>query len=107
MRRAVWSAIALSAVFGSPLLAQQKADDQARRLLEDGRADIAAGRARQGLEALQTIVTGFSTSSYADDALLDMGQYAEDVEKDLAKARDIYDQVAKKYPQSDGAPGAY
>ena len=91
----------------SPSAAQPRADDQARRLLEDARADLAAGRARQGLEALQTIVSGFSTSSYADDALLEIARYAEDVEKDTAKARDLYDQIAKKYPQSDSAPGAY
>ena len=91
----------------SPGLAQPKPDEQAKRLLDDGRADIAAGRARQGLEALQTIVTGFSTSAYADDALLAIARYAEDVEKDTAKARDLYDQIAKKYPQSDAAPGAY
>jgi len=87
--------------------AQPRPDDQARRLLEDGRNDIANGRARQGLDALQTIVTGFPNSQYADDALLDIGRYAEDVEKNLVKAREVYDQIAKKYPQSDAAPGAY
>ena len=78
-----------------------------RRLLEDGRNDLANGRARQGLDALQTIVTGFPNSQYADDALLDIGRYAEDVEKNLVKAREVYDQIAKRYPQSDAAPGAY
>jgi TolA-binding protein len=87
--------------------AQPRPDDQARRLLEDGRTDLANGRARQGLDALQTIVTGFPNSAYADDALLEIGRYAEDVEKNLAKAREVYDQIAKKYPQSDAAPGAY
>lgn len=87
--------------------AQPRPDDQARRLLEDGRNDIANGRARQGLDALQTIVTGFPNSQYADDALLDIGRYAEEVEKNLVKAREVYDQIAKRYPQSDAAPGAY
>lgn len=92
---------------GSLAYAQPRPDDQARRLLEDGRADIANGRARQGLDALQTIVTGFPNSQYADDALLDIGRYAEDVEKNPAKAREVYDQIAKRYPQGDAAPGAY
>ena len=87
--------------------AQPRPDDQAKRLLEDGRNDIANGRARQGLDALQTIVTGFPNSPYADDALLDIGRYAEDVEKNLVRAREVYDQIAKRYPQSDAAPGAY
>ena len=106
-RRGLIAAVGLLLAWGPPLGAQQRPDDQARRLFEDGRADIAAGRARQGLEALQTIVTGFSTSSYADDALLEIAHYAEEVEKDTTKARDLYDQIAKKYPQSDAAPGAY
>lgn len=109
MRRNRIVSLAALLVFGSaPLFAQPpRADDQARRLLEDGRTDLANGRARQGLDALQTIVTGFPNSAYADDALLDMGRYAEDVEKNLPKAREIYDQIAKRYPQSDSAPGAY
>ena len=95
-------------LFGSGLAsAQPRPDDQAGRLLEDGRADLKNGRARQGLDALQTIVTGFPNSPFADDALFEIGRYAEDVEKNLGKARDIYDQIAKKYPQSDSAPGAY
>jgi TolA-binding protein len=94
-------------VAGSLASAQPRPDDQAKRLLEDGRADLANGRARQGLDALQTIVTGFPNSQYADDALLDIGRYAEEVEKNPAKAREIYDQIAKRYPQSDSAPGAY
>jgi len=109
-----WSRQVLGAAVGlvvaaSPLRAQvpPRADDQARRLLEDGRTDIANGRARQGLDALQTIVTGFPNSPHADDALLDMGRYAEEVEKNLTKAREVYDQIAKRYPQSDSAPGAY
>ncbi len=87
--------------------AQPRPDDQAKRLLEDGRSDLANARARQGLDALQTIVTGFPNSVYADDALLEIGRHTEDVEKNLVKAREVYDQIAKRYPQSDSAPGAY
>lgn len=90
-----------------PLQGPPRADDQARRLLEDGRTDLKNDRARQGLDALQTIVTGFPNSAFADDALLEMGRYAEEVEKNLTKAREVYDQIAKRYPQSDSAPGAY
>lgn len=110
MRQRLFVSLAAIFVLGSTRLEAQtppRADDQARRLLEDGRTDLANGRARQGLDALQTIVTGFPNSVYADDALLDMGRYAEDVEKNLPKAREVYDQIAKRYPQSDSAPGAY
>lgn len=93
----------------APVVAQPQSrpDDQARRLLEDGRTDLANGRAKQGLDALQTIVTGFPSSPWADDALLEIGRYAEGVEMNPAKAREVYDQIAKRYPQSDSAPGAY
>lgn len=84
-----------------------RSDDQAKRLLDDGRIDLANGRSKQGLDALETIVSGFPGSSWADDALLEMGRYAEEVDKDADKARDFYDQIAKKYPQSDSAPLAY
>jgi len=103
--RALAAAILLLA--GSVAQAQPRPDDQAKRLLEDGRTDLANGRARQGLDALQTIVTGFPNSPYADDALLEIGRYSEEVEKNLVKAREVYDQIAKRYPQSDAAPGAY
>lgn len=84
-----------------------RSDDQAKRLLDDGRIDLANGRAKQGLDALETIVSGFPNSSWADDALLEIGRYAEEVDKDADKARDLYDQIVKKYPQSDSAPLAY
>lgn len=101
------TALAVLLTLSGLALAQPRPDDQAKRLLEDGRSDLANARARQGLDALQTIVTGFPNSAYADDALLEIGRYAEDVEKNLVKAREVYDQIAKRYPQSDSAPGAY
>lgn len=87
--------------------AQPSSDEQARRLLDDGRRDLSQGRAQQALDAFQTIVTGFPASEYADDALLELGRYAEEVENDALRAREIYSQIAKKYPQGNAAPGAY
>lgn len=92
---------------GSFSQAQTHPEDQALRLLKDGRADIASGRGRQGLDALLTIVSGFPNSPYVDDALLDIGKYAEEEEKNPARAREVYDEIAKRYPQGDAAPGAY
>jgi hypothetical protein len=42
-----------------------------------------------------------------DDALLEIGRYYLEVEANTAKAREAFEQVAQRYPQSDGAPGAY
>ncbi|MBK5255713.1 MAG: tetratricopeptide repeat protein [Vicinamibacteria bacterium] len=110
MRAAGWFAAAGVVFLGAGATFAQtpaRPDDQAKRLLDDGRTDLANGRAKQGLDALQTIVTGFSTSAYADDALYEIARYAEEIEKDHSKARDLYDQITKKYPQGDAAPAAY
>ena len=40
-------------------------------------------------------------------ALLEIGRYRMEVEGDAEKARAAFEQVAKQYPRSDAAPGAY
>lgn len=87
--------------------AQNSPDDQARRLLEDGRAYRKEGKAKQALDNFNTIVTGFPNTDSVDDALLEIGRYHVEVEGNPAKAREAFEQVAQRYPQSDGAPGAY
>src|SRR5262245_10679657 len=59
------------------------------------------------MDNFQTIVSGFPNTSYVDDALLEIGRYYLEVDGDVAKARESFEQVAKRFPQSDGAPGAY
>lgn len=101
----VWSVFAC---FVSTAWAQNRTpEEQARQLFEDGRTHLAQGRVKQGIESLETVATSFGSTSYADDALLLIGQHTEQVTRDLKKAAEIYDQVAKKYPQGDAAPGAY
>ena len=87
--------------------AQNSPDEQARGLLEDGRAYWAQGKLKQALDNFNTIVTGFPNTDSVDDALLEIGRYHMEVEGNLDKAREAFDQVAKRFPQSDGAPGAY
>jgi TolA-binding protein len=91
----------------SPLLAQNRPDDQARRLLEDGRQYRAQGKQKQALDNFNTIVTSFPDTDSVDDALLEIGQYRLEVDGDVEKARVAFEQVTKGFPQSDGAPGAY
>lgn len=87
--------------------AQDSPDEQARRLLDEGKSYWAQGKFKQAVDNYNTIVTGFASTSSVDDALLEIGRYYMDVENDAEKAREAFDQVAKRYPQSDGAPGAY
>ena len=86
---------------------QDTPDLQARRLLDEGRNYWAQGKSKQALENFQTIVTGFAATDAVDDALLEIGRYRLEVDGDVDKARASFDQVAKQFPQSDSAPGAY
>src|SRR5262249_30489533 len=91
----------------APIWAQSSAEEQARRLLEDGRGYWAKGQFKQALDNFNTITTGFANTESVDDALLEIGRYYLEVEDNPAKAREYFSEVAKRYPQSDGAPGAY
>ena len=86
---------------------QESPNVQARRLLDDGRAYRAKGQLKQALENFNIITSSFPNSDSVDQALLEIGRYRMDVEGDEDKARASFEQVAKQYPQSAGAPGAY
>jgi outer membrane protein assembly factor BamD (BamD/ComL family) len=94
-------------VLGSPALAQESPEDQARRLLEDGRAYRAQGKDKQALDNFNIVVASFASTDSVGQALLEIGRYRMEVEKDAEKARAAFEQVAKQYPRSDAAPGAY
>ena len=93
---------------GATVAAQSTSpDEQARGLLEDGRTYRRDGKLKQALDNFNTIVSGFSNTESVDDALLEIGRYQMEVEGNADKAREAFEQVSKRYPQSDGAPGAY
>jgi TolA-binding protein len=102
-------ATVLALVLVPPASARPQAspEEQARGLLEDGRTYRREGKLKQALDNFQTIVSGFSNTDLVDDALLEIGRYHLEVEADSGRARDAFEQVAKRFPQSDGAPGAY
>lgn len=87
--------------------AQESPDQQARRLLEDGRVYWSQGKTKQALDNFNTIVAGFANTDSVGPALLEIGRYRLEVDGDVEKARASFEQVAKQYPQSDAAPGAY
>jgi TolA-binding protein len=103
-----WRLVLALLAAAAPALAQSSSpEEQARRLLEDGRTYRSEGKTKQALDNFNTIVTGFPGTDSVDDALLEIGRYHLDVEGDEVKAREAFEQVAKRFPQSDGAPGAY
>jgi TolA-binding protein len=95
------------ALLGALASGQTSPDEQARRLLEDGRQYWAQGKYKQALDNFNTIVTGFGTTSSAPTALLEIGRYRLEVEGNVEKGRAAFEDVAQRFPQSDGAPGAY
>jgi outer membrane protein assembly factor BamD (BamD/ComL family) len=105
-RRSFVAALALAG-WAPLVLAQASPEEQARGLLEDGRAYRQQGKHKQALDNFNTIATGFQATSSVDDAILEIGRFHLEVDRDYAKARDAFDTVAKQYPQSDAAPGAY
>jgi TolA-binding protein len=105
LRRAPLAALLL--LCAVPAFPQTSPEEQARGLLEDGRSYWGKKQFKQALDNFNTIVTGFAQTDSVDDALLEIGRYYLEADGNVDKAREAFDQVAKRYPQSDGAPGAY
>jgi TolA-binding protein len=108
-RQQIFGASALLATLVAPMAFTQQdtPDQQARRLLEEGRNYRSQGKTKQALENFETIASGFGTTDAVDDALLEIGRYRFEVDGDPDKARASFEQIAKQFPQSDSAPGAY
>jgi len=87
--------------------AQETPDDQARRLLEDGRAYRAQGKLKQALDNFSIVVSSFPATDSVGHALLEIGRYRMEVDGDVEKARGSFEQVTKQYARSDAAPGGY
>ena len=98
---------ALVVLLASPLLAQESAEDQALRLLEEGRAYREQGRLKQAFDNFNIIISSFARTGVVGQALLEVGRYRMEVDGDLAAARAAFEQVSRDHPQSDAAPGAY
>jgi TolA-binding protein len=87
--------------------AQESPDEQARRLLEEGRAYREQGKLKQALDNFNIIINSFGKTEAVGQALLEIGRYRMEVDGDAAAARAAFEQVARDHPQSDAAPGAY
>jgi TolA-binding protein len=107
MRVVRGGAAVLVLVCAASARAQPGPNEQARGLLEDGRAYMKSGKTKQAVDNFNTIVSGFSGTDSVDDALLEIGRWQMDVEHNADKAREAFEDVTKRFPQSDGAPGAY
>jgi TolA-binding protein len=107
VKRTASALLLLLASAAAPALPQSSPDEQARRLLEDGRQYWTKGQHKQALDNFNTVISGLTTTDSVDDALLEIGRYYLEVEGNTEKARESFAEVTRRYPQSDGAPGAY
>jgi len=87
--------------------AQGEPSDIARQHLESGLQFYNQERYKQALNDFQIIVTSMADTDYADDAMLHIGQYYLEVERDFDKAQQSFDALLQRYPTGDKAPGAY
>jgi len=88
-------------------IAQEGAEEQAQRLLEDGRAYRAQGKAKQALDNFNIITTSFAGTDAVGHALLEIGRYRMEVDGNNEGAREAFEQVSREHAQSSAAPGAY
>src|SRR4029077_2374029 len=61
----------------------------------------------EAIKDLQAVVDSFATSSVADNALLEIGQYQLDVARDIPATQAAIDRLLKDYPDTDSAPMAH
>jgi TolA-binding protein len=97
-----------SLAFSPPALAQEEsAEVQAQRLLDEGREYWKSGKLKQALDNFQIVTTSFSGTNAEGQALLEIGRYRMEVDRDGEGARKAFEKVSRDHAQSDAAPGAY
>lgn len=83
------------------------ADDPAKGHFESAQIFMRDGKFQQALDDLNFIVKSFPQNPLADDALLQLGVYYLDNQKDLDQALTFFQQIKDKYTESNSAPAAY
>ena len=87
--------------------AQEGAEEQAQRLLEDGRAYRDQGKLKQALDNFNIVISSFAGTDAVGQAWLEIGRYRMEVDGNEKGAREAFEQVSREHAQSDAAPGAY
>jgi TolA-binding protein len=99
--------LSVTSVVAPSVRAQGGAEEQARRLLEDGRAYRDQGKLKQALDNFNIVVNSFSGTDAVGEALLEIGRYRMEVEDNADGARQAFEEVTREHAQSVAAPGAY
>lgn len=83
------------------------ADDPAKGHYDSALFFLQNGKYQQAIDDLQFIVKSFPESPLADDALLQLGLYQLQQQKDLDQALPMFQQIKERYTNSNSAPAAY
>lgn len=82
-------------------------NDRARLTLESGIQFYNSGDYKNALVDFDSVIQGYASSQYVDEALMWKARYFYDIEKDTPQARSIIERVIRELPGSDSAPDAY
>lgn len=83
------------------------AQDQAELLFENASTFMNAGKYKDALSDLESIIRDYGQTPWASKALLEIGNYYNLNEDNSEKALSYFDKIQSEYPTSDEAPGAY
>lgn len=83
------------------------ADDPAKGHYDSALFFLQNGKYQQAVDDLQFIVKSFPQSPLADDALLQLGLYQLQQQKDFDQALPMFQQIKERYTNSNSAPAAY
>ncbi len=89
------------------LCAAANAQDQAERLLDNADTFMNAGKYKEALTDLESVLANFGQTPWAPKALLKTGLYHLQVEQDYGQASTYFGRIQSEYPQSNEAPAAY
>jgi TolA-binding protein len=106
-----FSGVAVGVALREPAPRHQQAggsaEDFARRQYETGLAFVRDGRYQEALKDFQAIVDNHPSSTFADQALLQIATYHFEQARDKAKASAALEQLLKAHPTGRAAPFAY
>lgn len=81
--------------------------EQAERLFNNAQTFMSAGKYKEAVADFETVIGSFSDSAWAPKALLELGKYHLDVERDTQKALTFFSRIQQTYATSTEAPAAF
>lgn len=84
-----------------------QAQDQAERLFDNATTFMSAGKYKEAMADLQSLISSFPRTSWASKALLTMARYHLETEGDFEKALELFSRIQTEYASEDEASAAY